>query len=103
MAVKSTDYETVAVSQTDQVMGNSGRQGDILQRLIVTVVTAATAAVSIRDGAAGPVVAILPNSPGGGVGTYVIECGMLARTLANPGWRVTTGAGATVVAVGRFS
>lgn len=99
MAVPRTDYETVAASQSDQVLGPVGKAGDILQRLIITVGTAATAAVSIKDGG-GSSIPILPNSPGGGIGVYVVEVG--ARSTAGA-WKVTTGAGSTVVAVGRFS
>jgi len=103
--VKSTDYETVAAGVSDQTLGPVGKVGDILERLIITVNTALTAAVSIRDGdpAGPPLIPILPNSPGGGVGVYVVEIGALAKNATNPGWKVTTGAGSTVLAVGRFS
>lgn len=93
------DYETVAASQADQVMGATGAIGDVLRRLIITVGTAATAAVSIKDGG-GSSIPILPNSPGGGIGVYVVELGMVAT---GAGWKVTTGAGSTVVAIGSFT
>jgi hypothetical protein len=93
------DYETVAASQTDQVLGATGAAGDWLQRLIITVGTALTAATSIKDGS-GSSIPILPNSPGGGIGVYVVELGLKSTSGA---WKVTTGAGATVVAVGDFT
>jgi hypothetical protein len=37
------------------------------------------------------------------VGVYVVEVGALAQNTTTPGWKVTTGAGSTVLAVGRFS
>ena len=43
-------YETVAASQTAQVLGGSGAAGDYLHRLIVTVNTAATSTVTLTDG-----------------------------------------------------
>ena len=92
-------YETVAAGQTDQVLGGTGAIGDILTRLIITVGTAASAATSIKDGA-GSSIPILPNSPGGGVGVYVVHLGIASVAGA---WSVTTGAGATVVAIGQFS
>lgn len=92
------DWETVAASQTDQVMGTTGAAGDLLEKLVITVGTAATAAVSIKDGT-GSSIPVMPNSPGGGIGVYVVPLGMVS---ADGGWKVTTGAGATVVAVGRF-
>lgn len=94
------EYETVAVSQTDQVLGTSGARGDLLDRLIITVSTAATSTVSIKDGAAGSSIPILAANAG--IGVYTVFLGIRAGTLANGGWRVTTGAGASVVAVGRF-
>ena len=43
-------YETVAASQTAQVLGGTGAVGDYLHRLVVTVNTAATGTVSVLDG-----------------------------------------------------
>jgi len=100
---RKTDYETVAASQTDQVLGATGAPGDVLVRLVITVATALTAAVSIKDGAGGAAIPILPNSPGGGVGVYVVDLEIAGVTAASGGWRVTTGAGSTVVASGHFS
>lgn len=95
-----TQYETVAASQTDQVLGTgAGAAGDYIERLVCVVSTAATAATSIKDGA-GSSITVLPNSPGGGVGTYVIELGIRSQSGA---WSVTTGAGVAVVAVGSFT
>lgn len=95
-------YETVAVSQADQVMGATGAVGDFLQRVICVVATAATGAVSIKDGN-GPAISILPNSPGGGVGVYVVELELKALATTTPGWKITTGAGVTAIGVGSFT
>lgn len=93
------DYQAVAASQTDKVLGSRGAAGDLLQRLIISVATAATGTVSIQDGA-DTATLILPDSPGGGVGVYQVELGIASRSGA---WSVTTGAGSTVVAVGLFT
>lgn len=93
------EYETVAAGQTDQVMGSTGAAGDYLEKLVITVGTAASAAVSIKDGT-GSAIPIMPNSPGGGVGVYVVPLSIISM---DAGWKVTTGAGSTVVAVGRFT
>ena len=92
-------YETVAVSQTDQVLGITGGAGDLLHRLVITVATANTAAVSIKDGG-GSAIPILQNSPGSGFGVYNVEINAVSKAGA---WKVTTGAGSTVVAVGQFT
>lgn len=97
--VSSEHYETVAAGQTDQVLGGAGAAGDFLDTLVITVATAATAAVSIKDGG-GSAISILPNSPGGGVGVYVVPIKAKSR---NGAWKVTTGAGSTVVATGSFT
>ncbi len=90
------DYETVAASQTAQVLGTTGSVGDFLGRLIITVGTAATSTVTLLDNAASiPIMAA--NTA---IGVYVVEIG--ARSVSGA-WKITTGAGATVVAVGKFS
>lgn len=93
------EFETVAASQTDQVMGAAGAIGDVLASLICVVATAATAQVQIKDGA-GSAITVLPNSPGGGVGTYTILLNL--RSLAGA-WKITTGAGVSVIATGNFT
>lgn len=92
-------YETVAASQTDQVLGGTGAQGDYLEHLIITVGTAATAQTQIQDGA-GSAYTVLPNSPGGGIGVYYVPIKACSQSGA---WSVTTGAGATVLAAGMFT
>lgn len=89
-------YETVAASQTGQVLGGTGARGDYLQRLIISVATAATSTVTLLDGATSIVIAAA-NTP---IGVYSIEFGTRSASGA---WSVTTGAGVTVIAVGRFS
>jgi hypothetical protein len=89
-------YETVAVSQTAQVLGTNGAANDYLHRIVVTVSTALTSTVSIIDGST--TILSLPASVA--VGVYVVELGLNAVT--GP-WKVTTGAGAAVLAIGLFS
>jgi len=91
-------YETVAASQTAQLLGAVGAAGDYVERLICVVATAATSAVTLLDG--GTSIAVLPNAVGQGIGTYVIEIGMVSVSGA---WKITTAAGVSVIAVGRFS
>ena len=89
-------YETVAASQTSQVLGGAGATGDYLHRVIVNVSTAATGTVTLLDGA--PSIALVSaNVP---IGTYSLEVNALSQT--GP-WKITTGAGCNVIAVGIFS
>lgn len=89
-------YETVAASQTAQALGGTGAQGDYISHLIVTVATAATGTVALLDNATSiPITAA--NTP---IGVYNVKLGMRSASGA---WKITTGAGATVIAVGDFS
>jgi hypothetical protein len=90
-------YEHVANSVTAQVLGGTGAVGDYIHRLIVTVNTAATSTVSIIDGTTPSHAIVRANTP---IGVYSIEMNMLSNS--GP-WKVTTGAGAEVLAVGIFS
>jgi predicted O-methyltransferase YrrM len=89
-------YEHVAFSQTDQVLGTTGAKGDYLHRLVVSVTTAATGTVVITDGAFVHGL-VRPNTP---IGTYSLEMNAISQTT---GWKVTTGAGAEVLAMGNFT
>ena len=91
-------YETVAGGQTGQVLGGTGAKGDYLHRLIISNVTVATAGVTIIDGSTSIVI-----QTGGATlvaGVFSIEVNAISASGA---WSITTGAGATVVAVGIFS
>lgn len=94
-----SQYETVAASQSDQSLGATGATGDYLESLICVVATAATSQVQIKDGA-GSAITVLPNAVGAGVGTYILPVGLISLAGA---WKVTTAAGVSVIATGRFT
>jgi hypothetical protein len=91
-----TFYETVAASQTAQVLGTTGGTGDTLMRLIITVGTAATSTVALLDNTTSYAI-MAANTP---IGVYQIEINAVSVSGA---WKITTGAGATVMAVGNFT
>jgi hypothetical protein len=91
-------YETVAASQTTQMLGGSGAAGDYLHRIIVTVNTSSTSTVTLTDGVTS--IPLVPSNVGSGHSVIDIELNMASLTS---GWKVTTGAGVTVIAVGLFS
>jgi hypothetical protein len=91
-------YEHVAGGQTAHVLGGTGAAGDYLHRIICTVTTAATGNVAILDGSVSHTV--IPASPGTGINVYNVE---LNAVSASGAWKITTGAGVEVVAVGIFS
>lgn len=91
-------YETVAASQTGQVLGGTGAKGDYLHRLIISNITVATASVTIIDGSTS--IVIQTGAAGLVAGVYSVELNMASASGA---WSVTTGAGCTVIGVGIFS
>ena len=95
-------YEHVSASQTAQVLGPTGAVGDYLHRLICTVTAGATGNVVIVDGTGTGILThtVLPASASVIPGVYNVE---LNAVSANGAWKVTTGAGVEVMAVGIFS
>lgn len=91
-------YETVAASQTAQVLGGTGAVGDYLARLIVSVNTVATATLTLLDGATS--YTLMAGAATLVPGAFSIEVGAASQ---NGAWKITTGAGCTVIAVGIFS
>jgi hypothetical protein len=89
-------YETVAASQTAQVLGGSGAVGDYLHRIVVTVTATGTSTLSVLDNST-TVLTMAANTP---VGVYSLEIN--AASASGP-WKITTGAGVTVLAVGFFT
>ena len=94
------DYEAVAASQADQILGAAGATGDILERVTMTVTTALTSAVSIKDGNGSAIPLLAANTP---VGVYNAELGMRAKNATTPGWKITTAAGVAAVGIGKFT
>lgn len=94
----ASDYEPIAASATAQVMGTTGEKGDYLDHVLVLVATAATGTVSVLDGAT--TIAVFPNSPGGGIGVYDLP---IKAKSVNGAWKITTGAGSSALAVGKFT
>lgn len=92
------EYETVAASQTGQVIGTTGAAGDRMERLIITSNTAASATVTLIDGSTS--IPILVGSATTPLGVFTVHLGLYSQTGA---WSITTGAGATVIAIGRFT
>ena len=95
-------YEHVSASQTAQVLGGTGAVGDYIHRLVCTVTTGATGNVLVVDGTGAGVLThtVLPASASVIPGCYNIE---LNAVSANGAWKITTGAGVEVMAVGVFS
>lgn len=97
--ILSLPYKTVAVSQTTQVLGATGAVGDTLQGIIIQPTGTTVGSVIVYDGASA-----VYTYPGGTVSAdlrpIVVGMGMVC---INAGWKVTTPANATVLALGKFT
>ena len=99
-SANSGHFESVAASQTSQMLGATGAAGDFLARVVIVPASLSPGAVSVSDGATS-----VPLLPGGlnsvaVLVPIVVDLGL--RAVAG-GWRVTTGANVSVLAVGRFT
>lgn len=101
MGGAETDYETIAASQTDQVLGASGATGDILTALSFFPATTSPGAVSIKDGAGS---AITVFTGGTDSVSNLVPFAVVLRAKSTAGaWSVTTGANVSVIATGSFT
>ena len=95
------DWETIAASQTDQVMGATGAAGDILSTIVVIPATTSPGNVSIKDGSG----SLIPVFVGGADSlsnnaSFTIPLNIASKTGA---WKVTTGGNVSVIATGSFT
>jgi hypothetical protein len=96
-----THYETVAASQTDQVMGATGATGDYLAGVLVVPATTAAGAISIKDGSGSAIT--LFTGGAGSVSNLVPFFIPLGANSTVGAWKVSTGANVSAIAVGRFT
>lgn len=97
----ATGYETVAASQTDQVLGTAGAVGDYLKFLLVIPASLDPGVVQIQDGNG---TAITVFAGGTDSVSSLIPFAVPVEALSVTGaWSVTTGAAVSVLATGTFS
>lgn len=98
------NYETVAASQTDQILGATGAVGDILKRLVIVPATTSPGAVSIKDGNGSSIIIFTGGATSvGSLAPIAVDLGMVALAATTPGWKVTTGANVSVIGIGKFT
>jgi hypothetical protein len=93
-------YETVAASQTDQMLGATGAAGDYLSHLLVIPATTSPGAISIEDGSTNITVFAGGATSVGDLKPFPIPLGIASTT---GGWEITTGANVSVIAAGVFT
>jgi hypothetical protein len=98
------DYESVAASQTDQVMGTTGGAGDVIADLMVYPATTSPGAVTLKDGSttvctfAGGASSVDNLKP-----FTILPSGIVGAKSVSGAWKVTTGANVSALALGRFN
>jgi hypothetical protein len=98
----NADYVSVAASQTAAALG-TGKVGEILERVVITPASTSPGAVTIIDGNSSVVVFAGGSSSVPNLVPITIQLGATARVATTPGWKITTGANVSVVAVGKFN
>jgi hypothetical protein len=93
-------YETVAASQTNQVLGPTGATGDYISGILVVPATLSPGNVLLLDNAtsitvfAGGTNSVLTLHP------FFIPLGMVS---VSGSWRLTTGANVSCIGIGKFA
>lgn len=94
-------YETVAASQSDQVLGNAGAAGDILDALLIVPASTSPGAVTIKDGGGSAITVFTGGASS--VGSLVPFSVPLLIKSVSGAWKVTTGSNVSVIASGNFT
>lgn len=98
------EYETVAASQTAQVLGATGAVGDYLAGLLVVPATTSPDAVSIKDGNGSAITVFTGGASSvSNLVPFFVPLGMKTVNGTTPGWKVTTGANVSVIGIGNFT
>jgi hypothetical protein len=94
-------YETVAASQTAQVMGTAGATGDFISGILIIPAVAAAGVVTLLDGATS-----IPIYVGGAVtalsNLMPVYVPLNLFSVSGP-WKITTGASVSCIVSGSFS
>lgn len=98
--INSGEYETVAASQTAQVLGATGAIGDWISGLLVIPATTSPGNVLLLDGATSITVFTGGATSVSNLVPFLIPLGMKA---VGAGWSVTTGTNVSVIGIGNFT
>ena len=95
-----SDYETIAASQTAQVLGATGRIGDYLSHITVIPATTSPGNVLLLDNATSITVFTGGASSVTSLQPFHIVIG--AKSVSGA-WKITTGASVSCIAFGNFA
>lgn len=92
------EYETVAASQTDQVLGATGANLDTLSHIVIQPATTAAGTCTVKDGTT--VIFTFTAGTLADLSPIVVPFNIRSRTGS---FKVTTGANVSVIAFGKFT
>lgn len=98
--VLDSDYETVAASQTNQVLGPTGATGDYIDHVLVVPATTSPGNVILLDNATSITIFTGGTDSVSNLVPFAIPLGM---TSVSGSWRLTTGANVSAIGVGSFT
>lgn len=98
--IAGNDYEPVAASATDQVMGTTGATGDHLKGVLIVPATTGAGAVSIKDGGGSAMTIFTGGGTLVDLKPFWVPIG--ARSTGGA-WKITTGLNVSAIGVGRFT
>lgn len=98
------EYEPVAASATDQILGATGAVGDYLAGVLIVPATTSPGAVSVKDGN-GSAITIFTGgaSSVSNLVPFFVPLGLKAINATTPGWKVTTGTNVSALGTGNFT
>jgi hypothetical protein len=97
-------YKTVAASQTTALLGATGAQFDYLAGVLIVPSSTSPGNVLIRDGNGSDITIFAGGATSvGDLHPFMVPLGIYALASTTAGWRITTGANVSVVAVGNFT
>lgn len=94
------EYETVAASASDQVLGATGGAGDLLTGLLIVPANTSPGVVQIKDGS-GTAITVFAGGASSVSNLVPFYVPLNLKALTN--WKVTTGTGVSVIASGNFT
>lgn len=94
------EYETVAASQTAQVLGPTGATGDYISGILVVPATTSPGAIALLDGATSITVFTGGATSVSNLVPFFIPLGMISVSGA---WKITTGASVSCIGIGNFT
>ena len=94
------EYETVAASQTAQVLGATGASGDYIAQVLVIPATTSPGAVTLLDNATSITIFTGGTNSVSNLVPFTIALGMRSVSGA---WKLTTGANVSCIGIGDFT